>query len=502
MESNLPSTPSSSSYKRAPIEYLPTEIKIEILRQVPDLVSLRDLVKASPDFHSVYLFDRRRILRHVLAQTTPQPIFAEVVSLAALRRAGDYDSLPLKDEEETLTLAKGFLKTYGKLRELSLGLVDNVRETTQQVGADVDVEEMEEVERRSINGVTFTYSKVDGLSAQFATFSLDELLVVVRQHFIIRAVSEDVALSCLRLNPFTGKRYRGNSNDHMRGRGGGSDDGILPLSESETYRIYRALYRLEILALVHTGLRVRYAKYPLEFLNFFPPWEIEEIHCIRNYMYQIYRTSSADRSASSNNSILDGQVRAVNRNRARCQRRGRASGIGIGIGGPDVDEDVHFDLAVHDQREQYLAHGLEFLWRWFHVSDQDGSSPGTKTIANTDNVSNGLMDPTQQRKMNPSISVIESNPENASFFLTRALNPKFTGFFRLNVKASKTFTSDADLSRPNLGWERLHKMNSNYLCQMHNCYNRKWGYVFWDQKRLTLMGLTEEMSTEYAPFID
>ncbi|OAT13405.1 hypothetical protein BDBG_08610 [Blastomyces gilchristii SLH14081] len=500
MESNLPSAPPSSPYKSAPIEYLPTEIKIEILSQLPDLASLRDLVKASPHFHSVYLFDRRRILRHLLARTTPRPIFLEVLSLAALRRAADCDSLPLKDEVKILGLAKGFLNTYDELRGLSQEFVENVRETTQKVGADVEVEEKEEVEKRSINGVTFTYSKGDGLSAQFAALLLDELLAVVRQHFIVRAMTEDIVRSCLRLNPFTGKRHRGKSNDHESGSGGGSDDGILPLSRSETCRIYRALYRLELLAVMHTRWGVRYPNHHIAFLNFLSPWEIEEIHCIRNYMYQIFLTSSSETSASSNNSVLDCQVRVINSNKARCERRGRASGVGIGIGGPDVDDDVYFDLAVDDQREQYLARGLEFLWRWFQASDQYESSPVTKHITSTD-VNNSLMDPSQHRKINPSISAIESNPTSASFFLTRALNPNIVGVFR-PVRASETFTSDADWSRPNLGWAWLHKKNSKYLCQMHNCYNRKWGYVFWDQKRLTQMGMTEEMRMEYAPFVD
>ncbi|OJD16852.1 hypothetical protein ACJ73_08845 [Blastomyces percursus] len=500
MESNLPSATPSSSYKRTPIENLPTEIKIEILSQLPDLVSLRDLVKASPHFHSVYLFDRRRILHHLLARTTPRPFFLEVISLAALRRAADYDSLPLKGDVEILGLAKGFLNTYDELRGLSQGSVGNVREMTQKVGADVDIEEKEEVEKRSINGVTFTYSKGDGLSAQFAALSLDELLAIVRQHFIIRAVLEDIVRSYLILNPFTGKRYRGNSNDHERGSSSGSDDGILQLSRNETYRIYRALYRLELLALTHTLWGVRYPNYHIAFLNFLSPWEIEEIHCIRNYMYQIYLTSSSETRASSDNSVLGGQVRVIDRNKARCQRRGRVSGVGIGIGEPDVDDDVYFDLVVDDQREQCLTRGIEFLWRWFQKSDQDESSPVTKTITNNV-VNNSLINPSQHRKMNSSISAIESNPTSASLFLTRALNPNTMGFFR-PIRASETFTSDADWSRPNLGWAWLHKKNSKYLCQMHNCYNRKWGYVFWDQKRLAQMGLTEEMRAEYAPFVD
>ncbi|KKZ66153.1 hypothetical protein EMCG_08109 [[Emmonsia] crescens] len=489
-------------YKRAPIEYIPAEIKIEILCQLPDLLSLRDLVKASPDFHSVYRFDRRRILSRLLARTTPLPILVEVASLPALRRTDDYDSSKLEEGVGRLGFAKDFLSIYDELLRTSQGPDPDSRDTKKNVGADVDAEEKEEVAKRNINGVNFTYSRDNGISAQFSALSVNELLLVVRQHFIVHSISQDFTLSCLRLNPFTGKRYRDNADDPGFGNGGGSGDGILPLSGTETFRIHRALYRLEMLGLIYTLWEVRDPNYYITFLKSLPPWEMEEIHCVRNYMYQVYLTSSLEMNIPSNYNVVEDRGRAMNRghrNNARSRRRGRAGGIGIARAGSD--DDVDFDLAVDDQRELYLSLGLEFLWRWFHVSDQDESRPVTTANTNT-NVSKSLVGLSQQPMINPKICVTEGNSTSASFFLTRALNPSATGFFRPIVKASETFTSDADWPRPNLGWEWLHHKNSKYLCQMHNCYNRKWGYVFWDQKRLTEMGLREEMRREYAPFVD
>ncbi|OAX83086.1 hypothetical protein ACJ72_02557 [Emergomyces africanus] len=467
MEStHLPSPP--TLYKRTSIEYLPAEIKVEILCQLADLQSLREFVKASPDFHSVYQFDRRRILCRLLARTTPLPILVEVASLPALRRV-DHDSLKRKEgEERSLGVAKGFLNIYDELRCFSRASDRDGCDTKPNVVTDAGAKENEVAEKRSINGVNFTYSKDIGISAQFDALSLDELLLVVRQHFIVRSISEDFALSCLTLNPFTGKECCG--------------DSILPLSEAESYRIHRALYRLEMLALIYKLWKVRDPSYFITFLQSLPPWEMEEVHCIRNYMYQIYFRGRLERRDSSNCGMVDGQGRAIDHTQSykvRRRRRGRAGGNGIGIGRAGSDDYDNFDLAVNGRREQYLTLGLEFLWQWFHESDQDGSRRSNKRICETQ----------------------KDSPE-VLYFLTHALNLNIMEFFRPFVNRSESFTSDANLSGPNLGWEWLHQMNSKYLCQLHNCYIRKWGYVFWDQKRLIGMGLRKEMRREYAPFVD
>ncbi|QSS63094.1 hypothetical protein I7I51_00151 [Histoplasma capsulatum] len=496
MESTL-STSHPSLPKRTSIEYLPAEIKIEILCLLPDLESLRDVVKASPGFHSIYQFDRRRILARLLTRTTPLAILAEVASLPVLRRSSDRGSLKGTEEVGILGFAKSFLNIYDELCCFFRNSVGDGRDMKKNVGTDADVERgiKEEIKNRSVNGVNFTYSKDNGLSAQFCALSLDELLVVVRQHFIVHAISEDFSMSCLRLNPFTGKRYE-------NGTGTGGGDEIFPLSEAESYRIRRALYRVEMLGFMHTVWHMNDPNYYITFLKSLPPWEVEEIHCIRNYMYQIYLTSRPETNRSSNKSVIDGQERAANRARVRSRIRGRASGIGVGIGGPDLEDDVDFDLAVDDQREQYLTRGLEFLWQWFHLSDQVKPCPVMKAKVKTGTNGNKTMKISQQRMVNPATWVIESHSTNASFFLTRALNPSVTGYFWPIIERSEKLISDADWSRANLGWEWLHKKNSKYLCQMHNYYNRKWGYVFWDQGRLTQMGLTEEMRWEYAPFVD
>ncbi|OJD13978.1 hypothetical protein AJ78_05638 [Emergomyces pasteurianus Ep9510] len=490
----LPS--SSTLHKRATVEYLPAEIKIEILCQLADLLTLRNFVKASPDFHRVYRFDRRRILGRLLARTTPLPFLVEVASLPALRRAAHYD--PLKGEEWSLRFTKGFLNIYNELRCFSRISDHDGHDPKRVVDTNSVVNENERVETRSINGVNFTYSKDIGISAQLDSLSLDELLLVVRLHFIVHSISEDFALSCLRLNPFTAKRYHGRLADNGCGNGGGSVDRILPLSDTETYRIHRALYRLEMLALIYKLWRVRDPNFYITFLQSLPPWEMEEIHCVRNYMYQIYLIGSFEVSDSSNCSVVDGRGRAMDHalsNEARRGRRGRVGGTGIRIGGTDSDGCVDFDLAVDNQREQYLTLGLEFLWQWIHEFDQDESCRVIKTNPDV-NVNKTLV------SLDPKICVTGSDSTGVSFFLTRALNPSVVGFFRPMANSPQSFTSDANWPGPNLGWEWLHHMNSKYLCQMHNCYNRKWGYVFWDKKRLTGMGLREEMRREYAPFVD
>ncbi|PGH11567.1 hypothetical protein AJ79_04825 [Helicocarpus griseus UAMH5409] len=435
---------------RAPatLEHLPTEIKIEILCHLPDLSSLRTLVNASPDFHSVYRFDRRQILRRLLTRTTPLPNLVEVASIPALRRRVDYDLLKQKGDPGSPGFAKGFLNMYDELR----GFCRSANDDAARKG-DVD----------------------QG-----------------------RSISENFALSCLKINPFTGKGYTHGADGHASNIECGG--GILPLSETEKYRIHRALYRLEMLGAIYTLWKVRDPNYYIAFLKSLPPWEMEEIHCVRNYMYQVYLAISLETDAvSSHHSTADGEERVMGcgqGNRASNRRRmGRRGGISSGAHS-SFALDLDSDLAVDDQREHCLTLGLEFLWRWLQESDKDGPRP----VPDGDTDSSPVNSPEQQT-LAPTISVTEGHLSGTSFFLTRALNPSAMGFFRI-IREPQTFTSDVDWQRPNLAWEWLHHMNTKYLCQVHNCYNRWWGYVFWDQARLMAMGLKEEMKRQFAPFFD
>ncbi|KAK2803659.1 hypothetical protein FQN50_006875 [Emmonsiellopsis sp. PD_5] len=479
------------------LSHLPPELKFQILTSLPDLPSLRSLIKASPAFHALYLHDQRRILRTLLARVIPQPVLVEVALIPALKRERCDD-----DEEEGGSFAERFLERYEGLEGVLKGVEGGC-------GRDGEVR---------VNGVRFAYSKGDrdtngnsngtengGLSVDFSDFTLTELREIVRQHYIVHSIAEDMARSCLRVNPFT-KEVAAIDDSY-------DNNEMLPLSETETYRIHRALYRVQILAHLYTLWRVRDPNYYTAFLKMFPPWEREEIHCVRNYMYKAFLDVSLDGNVSD--CYARGQESAGTARRSRSRKRRRGSGSGN-----CSDSDFEFDLAIDDQREQCLTLGLEFLWKWLHHPVPPAPIANTNTSTNTNHATAIIRKKSRSTRLPlplpihiplhpPSPSTPPSTPNSPTqthshsqhppntptpppTFLTRALNPSISlGFFRPIVNSAlETFTTDAACwHRPNLGWTSLHEKNTKYSAQARNAYCRGWGYVFWDEGRLRGLGL-------------
>ncbi|KAK2775182.1 hypothetical protein FQN53_003282 [Emmonsiellopsis sp. PD_33] len=491
--------PAPSPHPLASLSHLPPELKFQILTSLPDLPSLRSLIKASPSFHALYLHDQRRILRTLLARVIPQPVLVEVALVSALKREGCA-------EEEGESFAERFLERYEGLRGVLKG---------EGEGLEGNGDEDGEVR---VNGVRFWYSKAGrdrdrdrdgngngngngGLSIDFSSFTLAELREVVRQHYIVHSIAEDTARSCLRVNPFTKEAAMDSYNNN---------EPMLALSETETYRIHRALYRVQILAHLYRVWCVRDPNYYTAFLKSFPPWEREEIHCLRNYMYKAFLDICSDGDVS--NSCEGAQESAGIGRRLRSRKRRRGSDN-------RSDSDFEFDLAIDDQREHCLTLGLEFLWQWLHHP-----VPPTP-IANTDDTNTNyataiirkkprstrlpiplpihipLHPPSPSTPPSTPNSPTNTHPQHPPFppntrtppttFLTRALNPSISlGFFRPIVNSAlETFTTDTAWHRPNLGWTSLHERNTKYSAQARNAYCRGWGYVFWDEGRLRGLGL-------------
>ncbi|KAJ5093455.1 hypothetical protein N7456_009316 [Penicillium angulare] len=72
------------------IESLPTDIIVLILFQIPDIPSVRSLVRASPIWHHVYLAVRQRILRFHLNQEFESLAIDPAEAITALRSQGLY----------------------------------------------------------------------------------------------------------------------------------------------------------------------------------------------------------------------------------------------------------------------------------------------------------------------------------------------------------------------------------------------------------------------------
>ena len=69
VDATLTTTNDQEGPELAAIENIPAEIGLLILEKMPDLCALRNIVKASPFMHAVYIKNRQRLLTRVLAKT-------------------------------------------------------------------------------------------------------------------------------------------------------------------------------------------------------------------------------------------------------------------------------------------------------------------------------------------------------------------------------------------------------------------------------------------------
>ncbi|KAB8233374.1 uncharacterized protein BDW43DRAFT_319652 [Aspergillus alliaceus] len=113
----------------------------------------------------------------------------------------------------------------------------------------------------------------------------DDLLETARLHKIVGSILKDMVLSFLKFRPGT----RQLKEEH---------DFLSPL---ESFRLRRALYRLEIYRLLFNNYKlphlveVDFSQNHLDsddqwelFLSIFSPWEMEESRCVQMYIFRVY----------------------------------------------------------------------------------------------------------------------------------------------------------------------------------------------------------------------
>lgn len=73
-----------------------------------------------------------------------------------------------------------------------------------------------------------------------------------------------------------------------------------PLSSSEIRRIHRALYRFELYYRLFAGSQWAVSEWmglpapTIKFLSLYPPWEVEEMHCIHDFLYRRFLVAYID----------------------------------------------------------------------------------------------------------------------------------------------------------------------------------------------------------------
>lgn len=225
------------------LECLPTEIQSAILLNIRDVVSLKTLIHASPRYHSVYLSQRHAILKQVLSNS----IHPDVL----------YDACSAVHSIKTMS--------------------SNVEDQAARVNAFLSEYE----------------SNRDGWTPP-EQFDLERVSRLARLQLQVQHATEDLYQTAFSSHPFTGQ---------LLGHGG-------PLSLDEIRRLCRAFYRFEIFCNLFRNRRdmtvedkLRHSSYvdtetvsemdsrekSSQFLSLFNPWEVEELACVRDFLYNYYR---------------------------------------------------------------------------------------------------------------------------------------------------------------------------------------------------------------------
>ena len=209
----------------ASLEGLPVELQGEVLQWVTDPASLEAIVHASPADHKTYMARRQYVFAKVLSRDTGQDVLLEAQAVVKALTVNQKDGSEIRE----------FLQEYNVARQAKVSLL---------------------LER----------------------FPLPHLVILSQLHHAVKFAMKDFCQAALSENPPSSERL----------------EDITPLSTNEARRISRAFYRFEIFCMIfcEPGLSVKpeldCADMCHLFLNQFPPWEVEEIACVRDYIVGRY----------------------------------------------------------------------------------------------------------------------------------------------------------------------------------------------------------------------
>ena len=222
-------TPANPQIERgtqnASLEGFPLELKYEIFQRLASLPSLNAIVHASPSYHQAYRARRQSILARVLSQDIGQDVLFEANAVAMALTINNKDGIEIRR----------FIKNYKNAR---------------REAATVSLEEL----------------------------SLRHIESLSQVQFAVRFAVKGFCQATMLRHPLNGE----------------DQEQITPVSSNEARRINRAFYRLELFSRIFSqrGSEVNKRLDCMDmchlFLNQFPPWEIEEIACVRDYIIDRY----------------------------------------------------------------------------------------------------------------------------------------------------------------------------------------------------------------------
>ena len=207
----------------ASLDGLHTELKSEILHFMTDIESLKSLVHASPSFYYVYTGVRQSVLSTVVQREIHPEVIRDALAV--------HESLRM--ESYGLDQVQPFLLKYKANRQAKLA-------TPLPMPLAMD------------------------------------LLAFHKKY--VEYFAKDFVSTVLSLHPTSKQPQQG-----------------PPVSTTELCRIHRSLYRFELYCVLFRQRRQRNGP-PLDrlssedqsimFLSLYPPWEVEELYCIHDYLYR------------------------------------------------------------------------------------------------------------------------------------------------------------------------------------------------------------------------
>lgn len=207
------------------LEGLAVELQWEILQKLACLPSLDAIVHASPFYHRAYMARRQSILAKVISRDIGTDVLFEAQALALALKINKKDGSEIRD----------FFEDYKNRR----------REPT---------------------------------SVSLESVPLPDTVILSQVQYAVRFAVKDFCQATISRHPMSREKAQD----------------ITPLTTNEAQRINRAFYRFEIFCTIfrNQGFNVRPGLDCMDmchlFLNQFPPWEVEEIACVRDYIMDRY----------------------------------------------------------------------------------------------------------------------------------------------------------------------------------------------------------------------
>ncbi|KAL9069540.1 MAG: hypothetical protein Q9161_005458 [Pseudevernia consocians] len=381
VKSGVPAPPNARGGldpQRASLEGLAVELQFEILQKLPDLPTLDAIVHASPSYHRAYVARRQSILARVISRDIGPDIQFEAHAVAMTQTIN----------KENHSEIRAFLKDYRRTR----------RQTA---------------------------------SFWFESVPLPHVTILSQLQHAVRFAMKDFCKTTLSRDPLSGEKEKD----------------IKPLSTNEARRISRALYRFELFCRIfsHAGFTVKIKLDCMEmchlFLNQFPPWEVEEIACIRDYIIDRYAGLFAKHERELMQHLPEGALEGV---------------------------------MLEKYEERCMSHGLGFLRSINQASAFD------------------------------QVCMLKMNLINPRFFLTQTLEEEpYDYVYGTNAfgdwinKLALRFVGESD--GPNAAWTWSNgELVELFAFQPSKENLRKWGYVMWDKERLDQWGVLESSNVEYV----